>query len=366
MEISTKFAPVNELLKLTETVFTCWRSLLLAIIVFSWPRLLLGQHIAHASPKLQEQSGFNYELEIDPIQRPVKLTSPAINTLSKDERVASCLEHEGLRPEQLPSNWFIASEIGLAGSGGRDLVVLPGDRLPETPAGEPSQNACLVGANTAQFWVLRKMRKGFTTVLSQIAHGLEVQQSKTNGLRDIRLDSVVGGYADTVDYKFDGQSYEMTGRSSELIGAEAPHDLSGYETREPLVQQRGQPSEPILTTARGWIWKRWKAHKLSYLKVRIIADDNTEEICTYFVNKSESLDWQVVLKVHRIRSVLARSAKTHWVIENELLIASKLQRIKPTTDDSPSAGTWPESEDLHNSDYKLEFLDYSNRTVATL
>jgi hypothetical protein len=366
MKISIKSALTDKLCNLTEIRFIRESVFALAGIVVCWPHLLLAQHTAPNSPKVQEQSVFNEELEIDPIQRPAHLTKAAISALSKDERVVSCLENEGLRPEQLPANWFIASEIRLDGKGGHDLIVLPGDRLPETPPGEPSQNVCLVGANTAQFWVLRKTRVGFTIVLSQIAHGLDVLQTKTNGLRDIRLNAVVGGYGDTIDYTFDGRSYEIAERSSELLGAEVPLDLSNYETREPLVQLDGQPADPIRATARAWVWQRWHAHKLSYLEVRTIADDGTQETATYFVNRTATQDWQIVVKVHRIHSVPGSSTKRHKVIENELAVASKVQRIEPVTDDSRPVRVWPESEELHDSEYKLQFLDYADRTVTTL
>jgi hypothetical protein len=71
----------------------------------------------------QEQSGFNYELEIDPIQRPVELSEAALQTLSKDERIHSCLDSEGMLADELPANWFVASEIHPEGPNEIDLIV---------------------------------------------------------------------------------------------------------------------------------------------------------------------------------------------------------------------------------------------------
>ncbi len=207
--------------------------------------MLPCQHSVANAPRGQEQSNFTVELEIGPIQRPVQLSGTALSTLSKDKRVASCLEDAGLRPEQLTADWFIASEIHLGGPRERDLIVQPGGPIPGTPPGEVSQNFCLVGANTAQFWVLRKTPQGFALVVSQMAHDLKVLRTRTNGLRDIRLAAAVGGYYAALDYRFNGHSYEIAGRSSELTGAEIPHDLSGYETAKPFLQPRGQPSGPI-------------------------------------------------------------------------------------------------------------------------
>ena len=99
--------------------------------VLCLPHVLTAQH---AKPKEQkEQSDFGIELEAVPIQRPVTLRRAALDALSKEASVASCLENEGLSSEELPANWFVASEIHLDGATESDLVVLPGGRLPDTP-----------------------------------------------------------------------------------------------------------------------------------------------------------------------------------------------------------------------------------------
>jgi hypothetical protein len=197
------------------------------------PHVLIAQHIKPTEQR--EQSEFGIELEAVPVQRPVTLPRAALDALGEDERVASCLENEGVSPEKLPLNWFVASQIHLDGPNEIDLIVLPGDRLPDTPAGEISPNACLVGANTAQMWVLRDTHHGFKLVLSQIGLGMDVLATRTNGLRDIEIGAVVGGYADSIDYKFDGESYKITARKSELIGAELPRTLSAFKTRRRRV-----------------------------------------------------------------------------------------------------------------------------------
>jgi hypothetical protein len=193
----------------------------LALVVVSavlcFPHVLMAQH---AKPKEQkEQSDFGIELEVAPIQRPVTPRRAALNALSKDASVASCLENEGLSPKELPANWFVASEIHLDEANESDLVVLPGGRLPDTPKGEIPPNACFWGANTGQMWVLRNTQRGFKLVLSQMGLGMSVLTTRTNGLRDIEVGAVVGGYDDSIDYKFDGESYKIAGRTSNLIGA---------------------------------------------------------------------------------------------------------------------------------------------------
>jgi hypothetical protein len=249
---------------------TLTRGVILIVIVLAGTHLLSAQHTFVNPSAAPEQSQFSVELV--PIQRPVRLSSAALNALGGDQRVASCLEEAGLRRDQLPPDWFIASGIHLDGSAERDLIVMPGG-----PLDGPPRNECLVGANTAQFWVLRKTRKGFALVLSQMAHNLDVLHTRTNGLRDINMAAVVGaGYYARLEYRFDGRSYQIAARSSALIGAEIPHDLSGYETRQLLVQLPGQPAEPLRAEARAWIWQRWKGHTTSYLRVRTIGESGSD------------------------------------------------------------------------------------------
>jgi hypothetical protein len=191
---------------------TLGRPCILVGVVLIWPRALLTQHTPVETPR--EQFGFNYEFEIDPIQRPVKPSAAALQTLSKDKLVASCLRIAGLRPEELPGNWFVASEIHLTHLDELDLIVLPGGRLPDTPAGEISRNACLVGANTGGFWVLRKTPIGFELVLSEMAHNLEILKTRSHGFRDIRLYTISLRSTTIQDFKFDGKQYRLSGTQS--------------------------------------------------------------------------------------------------------------------------------------------------------
>jgi hypothetical protein len=360
---------VNILLKSTHSIqfrrrdnltFALKRALLMIIAVLCGPHLLIAQHTNANDQK--EQSGFGIELGLNPILRPVDLPRAALDALSKDKRVVFCLKKYGLSPEELPANWFIASEIHLDGPNERDLVVLPSRRLPNTPAGEISQNACLPGANTAQMWVLRGNQIDFQLVLSQVGLGMSVLSTRTSGLRDIRLSAAVGGYYDSIDYKFDGQLYEITGRSSELIGAELPRTLAGYETRKQLIQSRDQSSEDVRAQARAWIWLRWEARKTSYLRLKT-HDSKGEETCSFFIAPTSSGEWQVTIQVHRI----VRDEHTQrGITEYQLSIANEIQRVEPTEDDSHSPRVISGNEGLPESDYKLQFRDYGERTVATL
>jgi hypothetical protein len=140
----------------------CARAVLAVVSAVSCvPWVLLAQSSKSSAPSQSEQSDFGIELEAEPVQRPVELPRAALDALTEDNRVARCLEKNSLSPSELPSNWFVASGIHLDGPDEVDLIVLPGGRIADTPAGKISPNACLVGANTAQMWVLRKTQTGF-------------------------------------------------------------------------------------------------------------------------------------------------------------------------------------------------------------
>jgi hypothetical protein len=364
MNTSCKFTCTNQFHGRGKLKLAIKRALPIIGAVLLVPRLSIAQH-TNANDK-KEQSEFGIELEADPILRPVELPRAALDALSKDERVASCLRHNGLRPEELPANWFIGSEILLDGPYESDLVVLPGGRPPNTPAGEISQNACLYGANTAQMWVLRKNQNGFQLVWSQLGLGMNVLSTRTNGLRDIQVGAAVGGYSDSIDYKFDGHLYQMTGRSSELIGAELPHTLAGYESRKRLIQLPGQSPEAVRAQARAWIWLRWETHKRSYLRLKT-HDSKSDETCSYFIAPTSSGEWQVTIQVHRIvRDEGAATLSQRSITEYELLIATEVQRVEPTEDDLHLPPVISGNEALPAPKYKLQFLDYSKRTVAAL
>jgi hypothetical protein len=325
------------------------------------PHVLTAQHAEPTGQK--EQSEFNIGADM-PMQRPIILPRAALDALSRDERVASCLEHEGLSAEKLTGNWFVASEIHLDGPNETDLIVLPGGRLPDTPAGEISPNACFLGANTAQMWVLRETQNGFKLVLSQIGLDMSVLATRTNGFRDIEVGVADGGYVDSIHNKFDGQSYKISTRTSQLTGAELPR-LSAFKTRKLLIQRAGQDSETVRAQARAWLWQQWRERKACYVKLKT-HDETVDETSSYFITPDEKGEWQVTIQVRRIVRDDQATASQHRITESELMIATEVQRVEPTTDEWHTPRVISEDEVLPESKYRLQFLDYASRTAATL
>ncbi|GEM_PF-3263704 len=157
----------------------------------------------------KEQLRFAIETQAVPVQQPIKLSKTALQTLSKNESVRSCLENEELSPEELPASWFFASEIHLDGPKGIYLIVLPGDGPTDTPPGEVRSGACLLGASTGGFWVLHKTGATFEVVLSEWAQSLDVLSTRSHGLRDIRVRSSSLNGIYIRDYRFDGKHYHL-------------------------------------------------------------------------------------------------------------------------------------------------------------
>jgi len=345
-----------------KAVFSACIILVVVSAILCFHHIRNAQISKSSAPNQTEQSEFGIELEAEPVQRPAELPRAALDALSKDDRVAGCLEDTGLSAKQLPSNWFVASEIHLDGPNEVDLVVLPGERIPDTPPGEVSQNACLAGANTAQMWVLRKTQTGFQIVLSQIGLGLNVLSTKTRDFRDISVGAMVGGYGSEIEYKFDGKSYQIARRRSELAGAKLPSNLSGYETREPLIQLPGQSAESVRTQARAWIWEKW-SQTISYLKIET-RDDEADETTSYYIAPNKKGEWQITIETHRVLSATPTQGS---ITEDRLSIATDIERIEPVPEGSSQPPRIiPDTENVPASEYRLQFLDYAEREIGVL
>jgi len=212
---------------------------------------------------------------------------------------------------------------------------------------------------------MRKRQNNFHVVLSEIGLGMNVLSTRTNGFRDIQVSAAVGGYSDTIEFKFVGRSYGIVGRTSELIGAQLPNTLSGYEIHKPLVQLPGQNSEVIRAQARDWLWRRWEMHKRSYLKLKT-HDDADEETVSYFIAPNATGEWEMTIQVYRIVKVRGASSFKRDIIERQLLVAAEVQRVEPNTDGLHTPRIILKSETAAESKYRLQFLDYASRAVAIL
>ncbi|MBI3406245.1 MAG: hypothetical protein HY046_12400, partial [Acidobacteria bacterium] len=210
--------------------------------------------------------------------------------------------------------------------------------------------------------------RGYELMLEAHSIGLEVLNERTNGIRDIEIAAVVAhSYVNSICYKYDGHTYQIAKRTSVPIGEEAPRDLSNYETREPLAQLPGQDAAQILEQARDWIWQNLQRHKLSYLSVSTNGSDGTEANFTFFINKSETGQWQVVARVHKV--VLEQASPSEpprKIIEDELWSTDKVQRIDPKSEDPLNPRVFSDTEILSPERFRLRFLDFGGFELLIL
>jgi hypothetical protein len=152
-----------------------------------------GQNTRKSNSIAAEQSHFSAESET--VDRPANVTEGVLQVLRTDADVRNVLKAENLRPDQLPSSWFSASEIHLNGPSEIDLIVVAGGRL--------------IGANVTTFWVLRPTAEGYKCVLTVAAHDLTVKSSRSNRLRDIRVEKATAVDLVSTLYRFNGKQYEV-------------------------------------------------------------------------------------------------------------------------------------------------------------
>lgn len=138
------------------------------------------------------------------IYKPITLPEEAIQTLKSSEAVSICLK---AYDHKFDSAWVVGSEVHLSNTGEKAIVVMP-NLLLQTPSGTPPDNACLRGAHTVPFWVLRKGDKGYQLLLETGASAIFVDESRHNGYLDIIASTA--NFSDTVDvyYRFDGIKYQ--------------------------------------------------------------------------------------------------------------------------------------------------------------
>lgn len=148
---------------------------------------------------------FSFSAEDEDVQRPASLPGEVLSILRSDKRVSICEQNEGIAPAQVPSSWFSASQIHLAGPDETDLIVRPG--TPSDWKSGPSPNVCLFGANTIQFWVFSETPRA-KLLLNVYAHDLIVLDTWGKGYRDVEIDiGSLAGVSTTV-FRFDGQQYQ--------------------------------------------------------------------------------------------------------------------------------------------------------------
>jgi hypothetical protein len=124
-----------------------------------------------AAPQ-QSPEQVSFSAEDGQVKRPVPLPVTVKAMLSNDEIVKQTLEYEHITSDKLPAEWFLASEVRLAGASERDLVVIATGHL--------------AGANVTTFWIFRPNGDRFIPILNAApAHDLKILGTRSNGYRDL-------------------------------------------------------------------------------------------------------------------------------------------------------------------------------------
>jgi hypothetical protein len=272
--------------------------------------------------------------------------------LANDEHVVDTLNYEHLSPEQLPADWFTASERDL-GQGNGTYVVVMGAGL-------------MRGANINPFWVFQASANSCNLLLTVGAHDLEVLNTKTNGIPDIKIVALTAVRHFENQYRFDGHNYQVAKRVSQPIGEEIPRNLSDFETREPLIQRAGQSPDPILCEARAWLWQQWWLEKSSYLKVTLHSKEGDVTTTTYFIRKRGS-DLQVVIHRHQILvDRIPHPGARNSTVEDEIVIAADIERRLALKDNPDRNMKVPEDQKAAPDSYELYFNDDSGDNLDVL
>jgi hypothetical protein len=281
----------------------------------------------------------------------VPLTDCVRTALARDEHVLYRLNDEHLSPEKLPQNWFTASERKLGQGIGTYVVVMGAEGMR--------------GANVNPFWIFLQHTNSCDLLLSLAAHNLEVLKAKTGGLPDVKVAAATAATYFANIYKFDGHQYRLVRRTSEPIGEEIPKDLSGFETRSPLVQGIGQSPDSILSEARSWLWRRWWLEKRSYLTVVCRSKEGDKTTTTYFTTKVGS-KLRVMIHTHMI--VVDRSSPrgSHSIVEDELVVADDVERRLALKGNPDRTKNVPENEAASPDVYELYFDDDFGNNLAVL
>jgi len=219
------------------------------------------------------------------------------------------------------------------------------------------------GANISPFWNFRQDTKSCNLLLSTAALSLEILKTKPNTFPNIKTAAATAVSYSENFYRFDGHEYRLMRRTHQPIGQKIPSNLSGFQTRSPLVQGISQAPDPVLTEARSWLWRQWRLGKPSYLKVTVGSKEGDKTTTTYFITK---VDGQPQMMIQRHRIVVDRSPAPNSVVEDELIVAANVERRLALENHPDQKTRLSDDQDVSPDSYELHFNDDSNQNLAIL
>jgi hypothetical protein len=327
------------------------KSIFFALLLVS---LFVSASFAQKKKKVEFTERTSFSAEEEKFEHSVPLNESAKKALASEQSITDVLREEKLAVENIPEDWFTASEVHLSSTAEVDLVIM-GTHFAR-------------GAYTSTFWVLRKSAHGYAVVLRDSAHDLTLQETTSHGLRNILTDIVTLRYGSTAEYEFDGDTYRITKRTSEPNGRVPRTDPTKYQSHKEFIQAPGQDPEPMLAQARAWIWQRWRDQELSYVRVSMHGDDGEEQDCSYFIDRdSENGEMQITLKIHRTAwNQDSPSRSRYLVMEDYVSIANEVRRTEPSEGNDQSPRVLSAKEEMPASKYRLQFMEDGVINLLTL
>jgi hypothetical protein len=187
-------------MKIHKTAAKCVRVKRLSYVVLASCLLLLpGTQRSLASTR-KEQTTF-YSDPSEPLIEPIAVPDAVLQILAKDAAVMACLKDNAIPRGESLASWFTASEVHLNAPDETDIVVLPASTQGE------SYMCFRYVEGIEWFWVFRHTEGHFQLVLKTAGLSLSVLDARHNGYRDIRSDGLVGKFATTVTFRFEGGRY---------------------------------------------------------------------------------------------------------------------------------------------------------------
>jgi hypothetical protein len=143
-----------------------------------------------SQPATVEQRIFS--IEGDTVQHPVSLPPGILKILAQDSDVQQI--QKAFRLTSVPSDWFVASVVHLAGPNEDDFVIIG--------------TGPILGANVTTFWCLRPSHDGdFELLLTIAAHDLTIKDERSGGYRNIEVTAATAVRVSKVLYKFADEKY---------------------------------------------------------------------------------------------------------------------------------------------------------------
>jgi hypothetical protein len=170
-------------------------NLVIAVLSSVTLPLVLGQTPApKAPPRASSAEQRTFSVEDESVKRPAPLPAAVARMLAKDPAVQEVLKNLDRSADQLPSSWFLVSEVHLSAAEEKDLLVIG--------------QGPVLGGNVTSFWMFRPKQGDFELILKCVGHNVAIKDTRSEGYRDVEMTAATVDRLSRVLYKFNGSQYK--------------------------------------------------------------------------------------------------------------------------------------------------------------